>query len=36
MQDMGGEVRYAFFADPDGNSWALQEIAAGAALPEEG
>jgi catechol 2,3-dioxygenase-like lactoylglutathione lyase family enzyme len=23
--DMGG-VRYAFFADPDGNSWALQEI----------
>ena len=23
--DMGG-VRYAFFADPDGNSWALQQI----------
>jgi catechol 2,3-dioxygenase-like lactoylglutathione lyase family enzyme len=27
--DMGG-VRYAFFADPDGNSWALQEITARA------
>lgn len=26
VQDMGGGVRYAFFADPDGNSWALQEI----------
>lgn len=25
VQDMGG-VKYAFFADPDGNSWALQEI----------
>ena len=23
--DMGG-VRYAFFSDPDGNSWALQQI----------
>jgi hypothetical protein len=22
---MGG-VKYAFFSDPDGNSWALQEI----------
>ena len=28
VQDMGGGVRYAFFADPDGNSWALQEIRA--------
>lgn len=27
--DMGG-VKYAFFADPDGNSWALQEITARA------
>ncbi|GLK16067.1 VOC family protein [Herbiconiux flava] len=25
VQDMGG-VLYAFFADPDGNTWALQEI----------
>lgn len=25
IQDMGG-VKYAFFADPDGNSWALQEL----------
>jgi catechol 2,3-dioxygenase-like lactoylglutathione lyase family enzyme len=24
--DMGG-VKYAYFSDPDGNSWALQEIA---------
>ena len=26
VNDMGGGVRYAFFSDPDGNSWALQEI----------
>jgi catechol 2,3-dioxygenase-like lactoylglutathione lyase family enzyme len=32
VQDMGG-VLYAFFGDPDGNSWALQEIPAGASLP---
>lgn len=25
IQDMGG-VKYAYFSDPDGNSWALQEI----------
>ena len=25
IQDMGG-VKYSYFADPDGNSWALQEI----------
>ena len=25
VQDMGG-VKYAFFSDPDGNSWALQQI----------
>ena len=25
VQDMGG-VRYAYLADPDGNSWALQQI----------
>lgn len=27
VSDMGGGVRYAFFSDPDGNSWALQEIS---------
>jgi catechol 2,3-dioxygenase-like lactoylglutathione lyase family enzyme len=27
IHDMGG-VRYAYFSDPDGNSWALQEIGA--------
>ena len=26
IQDMGGGVRYAYFSDPDGNSWALQQI----------
>ena len=26
VSDMGG-VRYAFFSDPDGNSWALQQIS---------
>jgi catechol 2,3-dioxygenase-like lactoylglutathione lyase family enzyme len=25
VNDMGG-VKYAFFSDPDGNSWALQEL----------
>ncbi|MDX6568787.1 MAG: hypothetical protein QOH15_1365 [Gaiellales bacterium] len=25
IKDLGG-VKYAYFADPDGNSWALQEI----------
>jgi catechol 2,3-dioxygenase-like lactoylglutathione lyase family enzyme len=25
IQDMGG-IKYAYFSDPDGNSWALQEI----------
>lgn len=34
IRDMGGGVRYAFFADADGNSWALQEISAGASLPQ--
>ena len=29
VQDMGG-VLYAYFADPDGNSWALQQIGAAA------
>ncbi|KFF59787.1 glyoxalase [Cryobacterium sp. MLB-32] len=26
VSDMGG-VRYAYFSDPDGNSWALQQIS---------
>lgn len=30
VSDMGG-VKYAYFADPDGNSWALQEIGTRAA-----
>jgi predicted enzyme related to lactoylglutathione lyase len=29
VDDMGG-VLYAYFTDPDGNSWALQEIASRA------
>ncbi|RNE63619.1 VOC family protein [Cryobacterium tepidiphilum] len=27
IHDMGGGVHYAFFSDPDGNSWALQQIS---------
>jgi predicted enzyme related to lactoylglutathione lyase len=27
VQDVGGGVRYAGFADPDGNGWTLQEMA---------
>jgi len=26
IDDLGGGVKYAYFGDPDGNSWALQEI----------
>lgn len=29
IDDMGG-VKFAYFSDPDGNSWALQEIDASA------
>jgi catechol 2,3-dioxygenase-like lactoylglutathione lyase family enzyme len=32
IQDMGG-VKYAYFSDPDGNSWALQEISASVSKP---
>ncbi|WP_181136274.1 VOC family protein [Rathayibacter sp. AY1H3] len=32
VQDLGG-VQYAYFADPDGNTWALQEI--GSRTPPE-
>lgn len=31
ISDLGG-VRYAYFSDPDGNSWALQHIPSGARL----
>jgi predicted enzyme related to lactoylglutathione lyase len=27
VNDMGGGIRYAHFSDPDGNSWALQQIS---------
>ncbi|MEO8220952.1 MAG: VOC family protein [Specibacter sp.] len=27
VSDMGGGVSYAYFSDPDGNSWALQQIS---------
>jgi predicted enzyme related to lactoylglutathione lyase len=27
INDMGGGTRYAYFSDPDGNSWALQQIS---------
>ena len=26
VDDMGGGVKYAYFSDPDGNTWALQEL----------
>ena len=26
VMDMGGGIRYAYFSDPDGNSWALQQM----------
>lgn len=27
VSDMGGGIRYAYFSDPDGNSWALQQLS---------
>jgi len=33
VDDMGG-VLYAYFSDPDGNSWSLQYIAPDAHMPE--
>jgi predicted enzyme related to lactoylglutathione lyase len=27
VEDVGGGVRYAWFSDPDGNTWTLQEMA---------
>jgi len=32
MQDLGG-VKYVYFSDPDGNTWALQEIDLNALPP---
>ena len=29
VEDMGGGVKYVYFSDPDGNSWALQELPVG-------
>jgi hypothetical protein len=26
VTEVGGGVKYAWFSDPDGNSWALQEM----------
>ena len=33
IADLGGGVRMAGFADPDGNTWTLQELALRAGLP---
>ena len=33
VQDLGG-VFYAYFADPDGNTWALQQIGPAARPPD--
>jgi len=30
IEDMGGGVKYAYFSDPDGNFWALQELGSRA------
>jgi catechol 2,3-dioxygenase-like lactoylglutathione lyase family enzyme len=35
IKDFGGGVSFAFFKDPDGNGWALQEIAPGARRPDD-
>ena len=35
VTDTGG-VKYAYFSDPDGNSWALQEIPSGGADTADG
>jgi glyoxalase/bleomycin resistance protein/dioxygenase superfamily protein len=35
VQDYGGGISMAFFKDPDGNGWALQEIAREAHRPDD-
>ncbi|WP_345893488.1 VOC family protein [Cryobacterium sp. SO2] len=27
VSDLGGGIRHAYFSDPDGNSWVLQQIS---------
>jgi len=36
VQDLGGGISMSYFDDPDGNSWAVQQIAPGAGRPPEG
>lgn len=33
IKDFGGGISMVFFKDPDGNSWAVQHIAADAGRP---
>jgi catechol 2,3-dioxygenase-like lactoylglutathione lyase family enzyme len=35
VTDFGGGIQFVFFGDPDGNAWALQEIAANAHKPDD-
>ena len=35
IKDFGGGISMAFFTDPDGNGWAVQEIAPGAHRPDD-
>ena len=35
IKDFGGGISMAFFKDPDGNGWAVQEIAPGAHRPDD-
>ena len=35
ITDFGGGIKFVFFKDPDGNGWALQEIAANAHKPDD-
>lgn len=35
VKDFGGGIKFVFFEDPDGNRWALQEIAANAHKPDD-
>jgi predicted enzyme related to lactoylglutathione lyase len=35
IKDFGGGISMAFFKDPDGNGWALQEIAPRASRPDD-
>jgi catechol 2,3-dioxygenase-like lactoylglutathione lyase family enzyme len=35
VTDFGGGIKFVFFKDPDGNAWALQEIAPDAHKPDD-